>query len=117
MKLIITVFLLAGNLFAGEHFKKDIEYMCLNTYSVEQGKRFEVKEEDALKNPLMVTLKKDKLYTNNNVEFTFRMQRGEMISYSNADLMLLLKSNLELGLVPKKSRGQQQYFFKCKQKI
>ena len=113
----MTIFLMAGVLFASEHFEKNNEYICLNTYSIESGKRFEVKKEEAIKKPLYVFLKEDKLYINKNMEFTYKMKRGDMLSYSNADLMLLLTNNLGLGLVPKKARGQQQYFFKCEQKI
>lgn len=117
MKLIMSIFLMAGVLFANEHFDKNSEYVCLNTYSIEAGKRFEVKKEDAIKKPLFVFFKEDKLYINKSMEFTFKMKRGDMLSYSNDELMLLLTSNLGLGLVPKKARGQQQYFFKCEQKI
>jgi len=116
MKLIITLLISSGFLFASEYFKKETKYTCLNTYSIEQGNRLEVKKEDALKKPLEIILKEDKLYTGNNVEFTFRMKRGDMLSYSNQDVMLLLTNDLGLGLVPKKARGQLQYFFKCEQK-
>jgi len=117
MKLLITLFLLSSALFANENFKKDTAYVCLNTHTVQQGKTYNVKPEDAKKNPLEMTIKEDKLITKDNIEFTFKMKRGEMLSYSNKDMMLLLQGKLSLGLIPKKAKGQLQYYFQCKENI
>ncbi len=117
MKLLLTLLIFAGSIFASENFKKDTPYVCLNTHTVQQGKTYNVKPEDAMKNPLEMSLKDDKLITKDNVEFTFKMQRGEMLSYSNQDLMLLLQGKLSLGLIPKKAKGSLQYYFQCKENI
>jgi len=111
-RLIVLLFALSPFLLA-QSFEKDTQYNCLNTHTIKQGEKFEVKKEDALKKPLIFILKKDKLYTSRNMEFDFRMQRGGMLSYSNEDLMLLLTPGNILGIVPKKARGQLQLFFKC----
>ncbi|OUR72882.1 hypothetical protein A9Q76_02960 [Arcobacter sp. 31_11_sub10_T18] len=117
MKLLLTLLLFASSIFASENFKKNTDYICLNTHTVQQGKTYDVKMEDALKNPFEIILKDDKLITKDKVEFTFKMQRGEMLSYSNQDLMLLLQGKLSLGLIPKKAKGSLQYYFQCKEDI
>ena len=117
MKFITILFLMAASLIASENFKKDTPYLCLNTHTVQQGKTYNVKPEDAKKKPLEMSLKGDKLITKDNVEFSFKMQRGEMLSYSNQDLMLLLQGKLSLGLIPKKAKGSLQYYFQCKENI
>ncbi len=115
MKKIIFFIIMFETLLFSNSFKKETEYVCLNTYNIQSGQKNEVKREDSIKKPLIITLKKDKLYTNSNAEFDFKMQKGSMVSYSNQDLMLLLNEGLVLGLVPKKARGQLRFFFKCKQ--
>ncbi|NQY94398.1 MAG: hypothetical protein HRT43_09555 [Campylobacteraceae bacterium] len=117
MKFLLTLALLTVSMYAAENFKKDTPYICLNTHTVQQGKTFDVKKEDALKNPFEITLIDNKLITKDKVEFTFKMQRGEMLSYSNKDLMLLLQGKLSLGLIPKKAKGSLQYYFKCEEDI
>lgn len=112
-KLVLAGLLFTNVLFATENFKKDISYTCINTHVLQQGQKIDIKKKEAEKNPFVFTIKKDKLYTQTNAVFDYKMSRGDMSSYSNADYMLLLTKNLELGLVPRKSRGQIQYYFKC----
>ena len=114
MKLILTGLLVASSLFASADFEKNIEYQCINTYSIQQDKKIEAKKNEAEKKPLVITIRDDKIHTKENAVFNFLMQRGEMSSYSNSDFMLLLTKDLKLGLVPKKARGQLQYYFDCK---
>lgn len=116
MKLLVTIFLFTTAIFASEGFKKDVEYICLNTHMLSQGKKYESNTQEALKNPFIFTIKKDKLITVKNSVFDYKMQRGDMASYSNNNYMLLLIKNNELGLVPKKAKGSLQYFFECKTK-
>ncbi len=113
MKRLTVLFLAMTTFLMADGFQKNTQYYCLNTYTIKQGEKIEIKKEDALKKPLIFMLKKDKLYTSKNIEFDFRMQKEGMMSYSNADLMLLLTPGNILGVVPKKARGQLQLFFKC----
>ena len=114
MKLILTVLLAASSLIASSDFEKNIEYKCINTYSIQQDKKIEANKQDAENKPLIITIEHDKIYTQEKAVFNFLMQRGEMSSYSNSDFMLLLTKDLKLGLVPKKAKGQLQYYFDCK---
>ena len=114
-RIIVSLFFLSSLLFS-QSFKKDTQYYCLNSYNVKQGEKIVVEKEVALNNPLIFTIKKEKLITSRNIEFDFRMQKGGMSSYSNEELMLLLTPGNMLGLVPKKARGQLQLFFKCEEK-
>lgn len=113
MKFLLFPALLVGTLFSNG-FEKDKVYTCLNTYNVQQGQKVFVKPEDAKDKPFIFTLKDTKLVTKDNVEFDFKMKRGPMLSYSNNDYMLLLMPNNDLGLVPKKAKGQLQFYFSCK---
>ena len=117
MKLLVTWLLLVASLFANEKFLDNIEYKCINTHSIQKGVEINVNEKEAQGNPFMFTIKEKKLYTKNNIVFNFMMKNGELSSYSNADFMLLLTKDLGMGLVPKKSRGQLQYYFQCNKRI
>jgi len=114
MNKVLCGLLLSAALYAGDGFAKGVEYTCLNTEAIESGKTYEIKKEDAEKNLFIFTLKEDKLTTKDGTEFTFKMKRGDMLSYSNEALMLLLMKDNKIGIVPKKSKGQLQYYFKCK---
>lgn len=113
MKLLTLGLLFTGTLFASENFKENVDYLCINTHSIVKGEKFDVKTKDAQNNPLIITVKENKIYTSDKTVFNYLMKREDMSSYSNEDFMLLLTKDLELGLVPKKSRGQLQYYFKC----
>lgn len=114
MKVLLPILFFVSSLFASENFKKNIEYVCINTHSIQHGENIKAKKEESKKHPFIFTLKKDKLFTANNMEFNFMMEKGDMSSYSNSEFMLLLSPNQELGLVPKKARGQVQFYFKCR---
>lgn len=113
MKLLLTISLLASIAFSKEGFEIDKEYICFNTLTMKQGEKYIVKKEDSANKPFVFSLKEDKIITQNNVTFDFKMQKENMASYANEAYMLLLLENNELGLVPKKARGQVQYFFQC----
>lgn len=113
MKYLLFPILLGLSLFANG-FEKNKVYNCINTYNMEQGQKVLVKDNEAKDKPFIFTLKENKLITKENVIFDFKMKRGEMLSYSNSDYMLLLMANNSLGLVPKKARGQLQFYFSCK---
>lgn len=113
MRLILVGLLVATSLFANNTFKQDVEYTCINTYTIQQNVKYKVNKKDTKQKPLKVTIVKDKIYTKDEEVFDFLVQRGDMSSYSNTDVMLLLTDDLELGLVPKKEKGQLQYYFKC----
>lgn len=113
MKLILTGCLVVSSLVANQVFEKDTDYKCINTYNIQQDTKYEANKKEAQKKPLMITIKDDKIYTKEKAIFNFLMQRGEMSSYSNSEFMLLLTKDLKLGLVPKKARGQLQYYFDC----
>lgn len=116
MKLLLPFFIFATTLFSNDSFEIDNDYICFNTYTMQQGEKYIVKKEDSVDKPFIFTLKENKLVSSKNVIFDFKMQRGDMASYANDAYMLLLLKNNELGLVPKKKRGQVQYFFQCKVK-
>lgn len=116
MKLLLLTLLLAASSFASEGFEKDSEYVCFNTHTMQQGQKYSVKKEDSADKPFIFTIKDNQLITANNITFDFRMEKGDMASYSNDAYMLLLLKNKELGLVPKKAKGQVQYYFQCKLK-
>ncbi len=116
MNKILCGLLLSGTIYAGADFLKGVEYTCLNNQTIESGKTFEVTKEAAEKNPFIFTLKDDKMTTKDGTVFTFKMKRGDMLSYSNEALMLLLMKDNKMGIVPKKSKGQLQYYFECKGK-
>ncbi len=113
MKLLLGTLLLGTLVFASEVFEKDTEYICLNTYNMEQGAKVDADPKNAKDKPFIFTIKDDKLITSSKVEFNYMMQKGKLISYSNDAYMLLLQDNMNLGLVPKKSRGAVQFYFKC----
>ena len=114
MKKMIMIVLCASTLFANTSFEKNKEYRCLNTHNIQQGQEVNVDPKQANKQPFIFSIKDEKLVTNNNIVFDFKMQRGPMSSYSNAQYMLLLTPNLGLGLVPKKAKGSVQFYFDCK---
>ena len=116
MKLLLPTLLLATSLFANDSFKKNIEYICFNTHTMQQGQTHVVKKEDAADKPFIFTINDNQLITSEKEVFDFKMEKADMASYSNDAYMLLLLKNQELGLVPKKSRGQVQYYFQCKSK-
>lgn len=110
-------FLFIGCLaFAGNEFKHNLEYTCLNTAIVENGVKKEVDFVKSLERPFIFKIEEKKLITTNNIVFDYKMEKNDLVSYSNDSFMLLLMKEKELGLVPKKSRGQIQYIFKCKSK-
>jgi hypothetical protein len=114
MKLLLSFFIFATSIFASDSFEIGNDYVCFNTYTMKQGEKYTVKKEDSADKPFVFNLKEDKLVSAQNVTFDFKMQKGDMASYANEGYMLLLLKNNELGLVPKKARGQVQYFFQCK---
>lgn len=116
MKLLLTIFLFATSLLANEGFEKDSEYICFNTHTMQEGQKYIVEKEEASIRPFIFTIKDTQLITSDNITFDFRMEKADMASYSNEGYMLLLLKNKELGLVPKKARGQVQYYFQCKLK-
>ena len=116
MNKVLCGLLLSGALYAGDGFIKGVEYTCLNTETIESGKAYKIKKEDAEKNLFIFTLKEDNLTTKDGTELTFKMKKGDLLSYSNEELMLLLMKDKKLGIVPKKSKGQLQYYYKCKTK-
>ena len=116
MKKLLFISLFLGSLFASESFEKNKEYTCLNTHNIQQGEEFKVDPKEASKQPLIFTIKEDKLISKKNIVFDFKMKRGPMSSYSNADYMLLLTPKMVLGLVPRKSKGSVQFYFLCKSK-
>lgn len=113
MKLIISALVLSATLYANNTFEKNVQYICLNTHNIEQGVKVDADSQNAKNIPFVFTIKENKLVTSANIEFNYMMSNGNMISYSNAAYMLLLQENLNLGLVPKKSRGAVQFYFKC----
>ena len=114
MKIAIGILLATSILFAGSSFEKNKKYTCLNTLVQENGVKHEVDMAKSLDRPFIFTIKGNQLKTVDDVSFDFKMEKGDMESYSNADYMLLLMTKNQLGLVPKKSKGQVQYFFQCK---
>ena len=116
MKKLLLISLCLSSIFANESFEKNKQYTCLNTNNIQQGKQINVDPAEANKKPFVFSIKDDKLITKDNVVFNFKMDKGQMSSYSNAEYMLLLTPNLQLGLVPRKSRGSIQYYFSCKNK-
>lgn len=114
MKQLILIALFVTTIFANESFEKNKQYTCLNTHSMQQGQEVKANPKEAANRPFVFMIKEDKLLTTENVVFDFKMQRGEMLSYSNAQYMLLLTSNMQLGLVPRKARGSVQFYFQCK---
>jgi len=116
MKQLLAISLFSTILLANDGFEKDSEYICFNTHTMKQGQKHTVKKEDAVNKPFVFSIKENQLVTSDNIIFDFRMEKGDMASYSNEGYMLLLLKNNELGLVPKKARGQVQYYFQCKSK-
>ena len=114
MKKLVLITLYVSSMFANGSFEKNKQYTCLNTHNIQQGEQVKVDPTEASKKPFVFSLKENKLITNNNVVFDFKVKRGFMSSYSNVDYMILLTPNMDLGLVPKKDRGAVQYYFVCK---
>lgn len=116
MKIGIGILLASSLMFASNEFKQNVEYTCLNTAIVENGKKQEVLFSKSLDMPFIFTIKGKELKTVNNITFDYKMEKDDLISYSNDTFMLLLMKNNELGLVPKEAKGQVQYLFKCRSK-
>ncbi|MFT7004953.1 MAG: hypothetical protein ACJAWW_002319 [Sulfurimonas sp.] len=116
MKKLLLITLCLSSLFAKDTFDKNIEYTCINTHNILKGQKMDVDPNEAIKQPFIFTIKEDKIYANHNIVLDFKMQQELMFSYSNDKYMLLLTPNLELGLVPKTSKGSVQYYFKCESK-
>ena len=114
MKKILLLTLVTSSLFAEQTFQKNIPYTCLNTHNIQQGQRMNINPEEAMKQPFIFTIKKNKIVTKDNISFDFKMKKGPMTSYSNADYMLLLTPKMQIGLVPRKGKGAFQYYFSCK---
>lgn len=114
MKIAMGILLASTFVFANSGFNENEKYTCLNTIVIENGKKQEVDMSKSIERPFIFTIKGKKLTTVNNEIFDFKMAKEDMASYSNDSYMLLLMKNNELGIVPKKARGQIQYFFKCK---
>ena len=113
MKKIVLITLCVSSLFASASFEKNKQYNCLNTHSIQQGQQIKADPKEANKQPFIFTIKENKLIANNNAVFDFKMEKGPMSSYSNADYMLLLTPNMVLGLVPRKAKGAVQFYFAC----
>ena len=116
MKKLLLFALCISSVFASESFEKNKEYTCLNSHNVKQGQQFKVDPKEASKEALKFTIKEDKLITNNDMVFDFKMKKGLMSSYSNSEYMLLLTPDMVMGLVPRKAKGSVQYYFSCKSK-
>ena len=114
MKKLILLSLCVSSIFAKGSFEKNQPYTCLNTHSIQQGQQIKADPKEAKKQPFNFSIKENKLIANNDAVFDFKMKKGPMSSYSNADYMLLLTPNMELGLVPRKARGAVQFYFSCK---
>lgn len=116
-KLVLMTFCVSA-LFANSSlkgsFEKNKHYTCINTHNIQQGQRINIDPKQASKEPFDFSIKADKLITNDNMIFNFKMKKGLVSSYSNPDFMLLLTPNMQIGLVPKKARGSVQYYFSCK---
>lgn len=113
MKIALGILLFGNLLFASNSFVKQKEYTCLNTYTVESGVKHEMDINESKKRPFIFTINGSTLTTVDKLTFDYKMKKGPMESYSNEDYMLLLMPGMELGLVPKKAKGQLQYYFKC----
>lgn len=113
MKKLILLSLCISSIFANETFEKNTKYTCINTHNIQQGQRMNINQNEASQQLFVFTIKEDKLITDDNVMFDFKMKKGVMTSYSNVDYMLLLTPKLQIGLVPKKARGSVQYYFSC----
>lgn len=116
MKIAISFLLASSLLLASNEFKQNTEYTCLNTAVVEEGVKKEVDFGKSLEMPFIFTIEDKKLKTANNIIFNYQMEKDDLVSYSNDTFMLLLMKENELGLIPKESKGQVQYLFKCKSK-
>ena len=116
MKLVLRSMLIASSMFASSSFKDNVEYTCLNTYNIEKGQRFDIPKKVALNKPFKITISDNKIHTSENSVFSFLMKKDDMRSYADKDFMVLLTSGQKMGLVPKASRGQLQYYFQCEAK-
>lgn len=116
MKLLLLPLLTTSFIFANNTFDKNIEYTCINTHNIQQGQTHQADKTEALKKPFIFTINENSIQTKEKIVFNYMMSRAGMTSYSNKDYMLLLTKNLEVGLVPKQARGQEQYYFKCNSK-
>ncbi len=113
MKKLVLLTLWVSSMFSSGTFENNKQYSCINTHNIQQGQRMNIDQKEANKQPFIFSIKEDKLITSNNVIFDFKMKKGPMSSYSNADYMLLLTPNMQIGLVPRKSKGSVQYYFSC----
>ncbi len=114
MKFIVAILALSSFIWANQNFKQDVEYRCLNIQKVQQGQTINVPENEAKDREFVFILQNQKLITKERVSFDFRMKKGPMQSYANDDYMLLLLPEQTMGLVPKKSKGQLQLYYKCR---
>lgn len=113
---IISGLILASSLLIASSFEQDVDYVCQNTAVVEGGEKTELDMSKSLGMPFSFTIKGKELISTNGSIFDYKMQRNEMVSYSNIEFMLLLMPENELALVPRESKGQVQYLFKCESK-
>ncbi len=113
MKKLLLIPMFLTSILANDVFEQNKEYTCLNTHNIQQGKQYNVDPKEAAKQAFNFTIKEDKLIANNTT-FDFKMKKGPMSSYSNAEYMLLLTPGNVLGLVPRKAKGSVQFYFKCK---
>lgn len=116
-KLISLLFVCSSILFANNTFEVNKQYTCLNTHSIQQGQQVDVNPTEAAKKPFVFKIKEQQLVTADNVVFDFKMKRGPMSSYSNKDYMLLLTPNMQVGLVPRESKGSVQFYFSCTKRL
>ena len=116
MNKLVLIALCASSLYADGSFKKNIQYSCLNTHNMQHGQRMNIDQKEASEQPFLFIIKEDKIVTNDNIVFDFKMKKGLMSSYSNSVYMLLLTPDMVMGLVPRKAKGSVQYYFSCKSK-
>lgn len=116
MKVLLGILGLSALLFANNEFKENINYTCLNTQTIKDGKTFQIPEDQAKARPFDFVVNGKKLSTTEKTEFEFKLAKDGMKSYSNDDFILLLQPNMLLGLIPKYEKGKIQYFFRCQSK-
>ena len=55
--------------------RKNKQYTCLNTHSIQQGQQINADPKEASKQPFIFTIKENKLIANNNTVFDFKNEK------------------------------------------
>ena len=118
MKIVISILLSTSFIFANSSFNEAKEYTCLHTTIIKNGFKKEVDFLQSFESPFIFTIKNKELISTDNDIFTFESKKEDegIVLYTNENFNLFLLKDEKVSFVPKKSKEQTKYIFKCKNK-